>query len=71
MSKGTDIAKKIVEYLKEIFPSSATKTEIFSNVGIKGCTGNPWLNTLIASRKIEVSGKKGRYNLYRYNNELH
>lgn len=71
MPKSIEIAEKIVEFLKGIYPNSATKTEILSDVGVKGCTGDPWLKTLVASRKIEVSGKKGRYNLYRYNNELH
>jgi len=66
MSAGIELAERIKEYLKQIYPDSATKTQIFSKVGVRGCTCDTWLRTLVVRRNIEVSGKKGRYNLYRY-----
>ena len=66
MPSGTDIAQSIVNYLKKIYPKSATKSEIFSEIGISGCVGESWIKTLVTAREIEVVGKKGRYNLYRY-----
>lgn len=67
MTEGIDIAERIKKYLKRIYPASATKKEIFSAVGVKGCTGGTWLKTLEVGRNIKVSGKKGKYNLYQYN----
>jgi len=61
-----DITKSIQDYLKQIYPRSATKAEIFSATGIKGCCGDTSLDTLLVRREIEVTGKKGRCNLYRY-----
>jgi len=61
-----DVTKSVQDYLKRIYPKSATKAEIFSAVRIKGCCGDTSLDTLVVRREIEVSGKKGRYNLYRY-----
>jgi hypothetical protein len=61
-----NIAETIQDYLKRIYPKSATKAEIFSALGVKGCCGDTSLDTLVVRRIVEVSGKKGRRNLYRY-----
>ena len=61
-----DITAKIERYLKEIYPKVATKKEIFKAVGIASCCGGTSLDTLVVRRKIEVTGKKGSNNLYRY-----
>jgi hypothetical protein len=61
-----DIAQKIIDYLKQIYPNSATKKQIFVAVGIKGCCGGTSLDALVVRRKIEVAGKKGSSNLYCY-----
>jgi hypothetical protein len=61
-----DIAKSVQDYLKQIYPKSATKAEIFSAVRVKGCCGDTSLDTLLVRRAIEITGKKGRCNLYRY-----
>lgn len=60
-----DITQKVEDYLKQIYPKSATKTEIFAAVGIAGCCGGTSLDTLVVRRKIDVAGKKGSNNLYR------
>ena len=67
MTTGVDVGHAIIGYLKSIYPNSATKSEIFSKIGASGCVGESWLDTLVAGHKIQVSGKKGRFNLYRYN----
>jgi hypothetical protein len=59
-----DITQRILDYLKSIYPKSATKKEIFKAVGIASCCGGTSLDTLVVSRKIEVTGKKGSSNLY-------
>ena len=61
-----DITQRIVDYLKQIYPKSATKKEIFAAVGIASCCGGMSLDTLVVRRKIEVAGKKGSSNLYCY-----
>jgi hypothetical protein len=61
-----DITQKIEDYLKQIYPKNATKKEIFEAVGIASCFGGTSLDTLVVRRKIEVTGKKGSSNLYRY-----
>ncbi len=61
-----DITQKIVDYLKSIYPKSATKKEIFEAVGIASCCGGTSLDTLVVRRKIGVTGKKGSSNLYGY-----
>jgi hypothetical protein len=66
MPRGADIAEEIIDYLKGIHPGSATKKEIFSNVGVAGCAGESWIKTLVAGREIEVCGKRGSSNLYCY-----
>ena len=66
MKKGADIGEAIVAYLKKIHPRSATKAEIFSGIGVSGCAGESWLETVVAGREVKISGKKGNYNLYQY-----
>jgi hypothetical protein len=61
-----DITKNIEDYLKQSYPKCLTKTEIFSALGIKGCCGDTALDSLVVRRTIEVTGKKGSRNLYRY-----
>jgi predicted transcriptional regulator with HTH domain len=61
-----DFTQKIEDYLKQIYPKSATKSEIFKAVGIESCCGGTSLDTLVVRRKIAVSGKKGSSNLYCY-----
>ena len=68
MPAGTDIGQAIVSYLRKIHPKSATKKEIFSQIGISGCSGESWIKTLVSAREIQVAGKKGSSNLYRYSN---
>jgi hypothetical protein len=55
-----------VNYLKGIYPKTATKKEIFEAVGIESCCGGTSLDTLVVRRKIVVAGKKGSSNLYSY-----
>ena len=64
MRSGTEYAKKIVEYLEAIYPERATMSEISKALGIKSCSLNPWMQTLVASKDVEITGKKGRSNLY-------
>jgi len=59
-----DISQKIEDYLKSIYPKSATKAEIFKAVGLESCFGGTSLDTLVVRRKIVVSGKRGSSNLY-------
>lgn len=61
-----DIAQRIIDYLKQIYPKSASKKEIFKAVGIESCCGGTSLDTLVVRRKIVVAGKKGSNNLYAY-----
>jgi hypothetical protein len=61
MTTSTDPADKILEYLKSIYPKSATKEEILKKLGMRGCSEGTWFQTLLASRDIEVTGKKYRY----------
>ncbi len=61
-----DITQRIEDYLKQIYPKSATKAEIFSVVGVASCCGGTPLDSLVVRRKVEVTGKKGSSNLYRY-----
>ena len=61
-----DITQKIIDFLKSIYPKSATKNEIFKEVGIESCCGGTSLDTLVVRRKIQVTGKKGSSNLYSY-----
>jgi hypothetical protein len=61
-----DITQRILDYLKSIYPKSVTKKEIFKAVGIESCCGGTSLDTLVVSRKIKITGKKGSSNLYSY-----
>ena len=63
---STDMTETIKAYLEKIYPRSATKAEIFSVLGIKGCCGDTSLDTLVVRRSVEITGKDGRRNLYRY-----
>jgi hypothetical protein len=63
---SVDITKSIEDYLKQIYPKSVTKAEIFKALGIEGCCGGTSLDSLVVRRTIEVTGKKGSRNLYRY-----
>ena len=67
LPQRTLVPEKILEYLKSIYPKPATIKQICSGTGISTCTGNSWIKTLISTRDIEICGKEGRYNLYRYN----
>jgi len=60
------MAQKILDYLKSIYPRAETKREICSSTRVSYCTVGKWLRTLVADRKVEICGKKGRCNLYRY-----
>jgi hypothetical protein len=66
LAKKVDIGKAIRDYLKKIYPHSATKKEILSGIGVSGCAGESWFETLVASREIVMVGKQGRQNLYQY-----
>lgn len=66
MKDGVEIGQAIVEYLKEIYPKSATKSKIFKSIGISSCAGEAWLKTVLAGHEIEVGKKEGHYNTYRY-----
>lgn len=66
MKDGVEIGDAIVEHLKDIYPRSATKKEIFKAIDISSCSGEAWLQTVLASHDVEMGKKKGRYNTYRY-----
>ena len=64
MPRKTTYAKRIVDYLEEIYPETATMSEISKALEIKSCSLNPWMQTLVANRDVEIKGKKGSSNLY-------
>jgi hypothetical protein len=66
LPRRTTVPEKMVEYLKNIYPRPATLKELCSVIGISACVGSSWIKTLISTREIEVYGKDGRRNLYRY-----
>lgn len=66
MPSDVELAERMRKYLEKIYPESATKKEIFTEVGVRACAGDTWLRTLVVNRDVQVVGKKGRYNLYRF-----
>ena len=69
MSKSMKAKKSVVDYLKEIYPQPATKDKIMREIGIKisGCLCDRALKTLRSRGNIQVVGKEGNANLYRFN----
>ena len=66
MNPRPEIGQRILDCVKEAYPESRTLREISKAVGIQSCSVHPWIDTLLSSRDIEISGKKGRSNLYRF-----
>ncbi|MGA2239179.1 MAG: hypothetical protein ABSG74_08205 [Candidatus Bathyarchaeia archaeon] len=65
MERRTELAERIVEYLRKIHPKSATLSEIAKALHLQSCSADPWISSLVANRQIEIAGKKGRSNQYR------
>jgi len=65
MERQTVIVDKVTGYLKKIYPKSATASEIAKALGIQACSADPWISSMLANRQIEVTGKRGRSNLFR------
>lgn len=66
MSKKVKAKTSILEYLKKIYPKSATEKQILQEIGMSSCTCCGALRTLRARDSIEVVGKRGNANLYRF-----
>jgi len=66
MSKKVKARVSIRDYLEEIYPRSATKKEILQETRIKECTCDGALRTLRSRGFIELIGKKGNANIYRF-----
>jgi predicted transcriptional regulator with HTH domain len=66
MERRTDLAERIEEYLRKIYPKSATLSEIAKALHMQSCSADPWISSLVANRQIEMLRKKGRSNLYRF-----
>ena len=66
MSPRAEIGRQIIEYLKRIYPKTATVSDISRATRLQSCSVHPWLSTLLADRDVEIAGKKGRSNLYRF-----
>jgi predicted transcriptional regulator with HTH domain len=65
MERRTELADRIEKYLSKIHPKSATLSEIAKALRIQSCSADSWISSLVANRQIEISGKRGRSNLYR------
>jgi len=68
MSKSMEAKISVAKYLEEISPRSATKKEIMREIGmeISGCVCERALKTLRSRGTVEVVGKRGNANLYRF-----
>jgi len=69
MQTRTEYAKRIIDYLEGIYPEPANMSEISKALGIRACSLNPWMQTLVANRDVEIIGKKGKSSLYRLRRE--
>ena len=65
MVRGTLAGHKILEYLQAVYPQAQTIEEICGKTAISRCSAGGWLKTLVSRRRVEICGKKGRFNLYR------
>jgi len=59
-------ALSVIGYINKIYPREITGNEICEALGLSNCTVQRALQTLVARGEIEISGKRGRSNLYRY-----
>lgn len=66
MSKKVKAKITLLECLKKIYPKSATEKEIMHETGIASCTCGGALRTLRSRGLVEVVGKKGNANVYRF-----
>jgi len=66
MSKKIEAKISVLKFLEKIYPKPATEKEIWEQIGISSCTCGGALRTLISRGSIEVVGKKGNANLYRF-----
>lgn len=66
MVRGTIVGEQILEYLKAAYPKAFTIDDICEKTRFSQCAAGGWLRTLVSRRKIEICGKQGRHNLYRF-----
>lgn len=66
VSKKIRARKSILDYLRKIHPRSATAKEILQETGVVDCACGGALRTLRARDSVEVAGKEGNANLYRF-----
>jgi len=66
MSRKVGARVAIREYLESVFPEPATENEILQHVHVRSCAAGGALRTLRSRGVVEVVGKKGRANLYRF-----
>jgi len=69
MKTRTEYAKRIIDYLEGIYPEPANMSQISKALRISACSLNPWMQTLVANRDVEIVEKKGKSNLYRLRRE--
>jgi Mn-dependent DtxR family transcriptional regulator len=60
------ISISVLDYLKKIYPRAATEGEIEQEAQVSGCTCGKAIKSLTARGSIEIAGKKGNANLYKY-----
>ena len=66
MVRRIEVGHKILEYLQAVYPQAQTIEEICEKTAISRCGAGGWLRTLVSRRRVEICGKKGRFNLYRF-----
>jgi len=66
MSRKVQAKVAILDYLKSIYPRSATEKEILKEIGLSGCACSGALRTLRSRGSVEQAGKKGKSNLYKF-----
>jgi len=66
LPRMAQISISVLGYLKKIYPRAATEAEIEQEAQVPSCTCGKAIRSLTVRGSIEIAGKKGNANLYKY-----